>query len=123
MGDIFDMVTGKRLPHQIVIAAHIFQHKWRNNLSKYTSLTNIDDVRNGLLLYKPVEWAFNRAKICVEVNSREEMTFYLLDQDLRDVKLVAKACDLRDISGPGDRPLPEEMDDVWRTRWTAFEVS
>jgi hypothetical protein len=102
------MATGECLPHSIVVASHIFQHKWRGELSRFTSLENINDPRNGLLLYKPVEWAFDRAKICVEVKSQTEMTFRLLDQDLHGIKLVNKACELRAGKGRGNQPLPEE---------------
>jgi hypothetical protein len=107
---LFDMATGICLPQSIVIASHIFQYKWRNELSRFTSLADINDSRNGLLLYKPVEWAFDRAKLCVEVKSNDEMTFCLLDQDLRNIVLADKACELRDEAGRGNKRLPEEMD-------------
>jgi hypothetical protein len=109
-GMLFDMATGMRLPHATVIAAHIYQHKWRNQLKRFTTLTNIDDVRNGLLLYKPVEWAFDRAKMCVEVKPPNEMTFLLLDEDLRNVELADKACELRRNSGRGDLRNIEEVE-------------
>ena len=104
-GDLFDMATGEHLPHSTVVASHIFQHKWQSQLPYYTSLKNIDDARNGLLLYKPVEWAFNRGKLCIEVNSEGQMTFLLLDDSLRDVKLVGKACQLREERRHGNRPF------------------
>jgi hypothetical protein len=61
-GKLFDMATGTCLPHSIVVASHIFQYKWQNKLLQFTSLTDINDSRNGLLLYRPVEWAFCQAK-------------------------------------------------------------
>jgi hypothetical protein len=94
-GDLFDMATGEHLRHSSVVAAHIFQYRWRKFLSLLSSLKGIDDACNGLLLYKPVEWAFDRAKLCIEVNSAGRMTFRLLDQDLRDIKLACKARSLR----------------------------
>jgi hypothetical protein len=60
------------------------------------------------LLYKPVEWAFDRAKICIEVNSKEEMTFFLLGEGLRDIKLVDKACELRSEGKRGNQPSKSE---------------
>jgi HNH endonuclease len=109
-GNLFDMATGECLPHSVVVAAHIFQHNWRGKLSKYTSLTDINDVRNGLLLYKPVEWAFDRAKMCVEVDTEGYMTFRLLDTDLAHIELADMACNLRDKAKRGSRRLPEEED-------------
>ena len=108
-GKLFDMATGTCLPHSIVVASHIFQYQWRNELPLFTSLTDINDPRNGLLLYRPVEWAFCQAKICVEVKSHNEMIFRLLDQDLYDIVLADKACDLRDEAKSDNQPLEEEM--------------
>ena len=108
IGNLFDMATGTSLPHSIVVASYIFQHKWRKELSQFTSVTDINDPCNGLLLYKPVQWAFDRAKICVEVKSGDKMTFRLLDEDLRDTLLVDKACRLRDERGGGNQRLKEE---------------
>jgi hypothetical protein len=104
IGNLFDMATGTFLPHGSVIASHIFQHKWKKELPQLTSITDINDPCNGLLLYKPVEWAFDRAKICVEVKSGDKMTFRLLDEDLRDTLLVDKACHLRDERKGGKKP-------------------
>jgi hypothetical protein len=109
-GDLFDMATGEHLPHHAVVATHIFQRKWQNQLPYYTSLKDIDNIHNGLLLYKPVEWAFDRAKLCIEVNSEGQMSFLLLDNGLRGVKLVGKACELREESACGNRPIGTESD-------------
>ena len=108
IGNLFDMATGTSLPHCSVVASHIFQHKWQKELSEFTSITDIDDPCNGLLLYKPVEWAFDRAKICVEVKSGNRMTFRLLDEDLRKTLLADKACRLRDERGGGNNRTKEE---------------
>ena len=78
-------------------------------MSQFTNLTDINDVRNGLLLYKPVEWAFDRAKLCVEVDSEGRMTFRLLDPMLADISLVDKACTLRKDAGRGNEPLEREQ--------------
>lgn len=88
---LFDMAMGKTIRHGAIIASHIFQHRWRKYLSTFSELTHIDDEHNGLLLYKPVEWAFDRAKVCIEVIDGE-LRFHLLDSDLTQVTLkdVAK---------------------------------
>ncbi|KAF5387796.1 hypothetical protein D9615_000180 [Tricholomella constricta] len=109
-GKLFDMATGRRLPHSTVAASHIYQHKWRKELWRFTTLTDINDPLNGLLLYRPVEWAFDRAKICVQVKSSNQMTFRLLDQSLRDTLLADKACDLRHEAGRGNKRLVDETD-------------
>lgn len=102
--DLWDMSTGQCLRHGCVIAAHIFQYRWRLFLSILSDFKDINDARNGLLLYKPVEWAFDRAKIFIEVTKTGAMTFRLLDQSLRNVKLTDKAMELRK-EGKQERPL------------------
>lgn len=104
-GYLFDMATGMRLRHSVVVASHIFQHRWKKQLSKFTSFTDINDVRNGLLLYTPVDWAFDRAKICVEVDAESKMTFRLLDQSLGGINLADKARSLRMERGGSDDDL------------------
>lgn len=108
-GDLFDMATGEHFPSSIVMASHIFLHKWRRRISHYTSFKNIHDPRNGLLLYRPVEWAFNRGKICVEVNNGGRMIFRLLDHDLSDIRLADKACELRRDARCDGQPIREEV--------------
>jgi len=93
---LFDMVTGTELPHGIVVASHIFQYRWRLYLPSFSSITDINDARNGLFLYKPVEWAFDRAKLCIEVRGGD-MFFRLLDPGLETVKLTDKAREFKDI--------------------------
>jgi hypothetical protein len=84
------MATGTLLPHNVVIGAHIFQHHWSKYLTTIANLSNINDTQNGLLLYKPVEWAFDNAKMCVEIVDGE-MKFCLLSPELKAVKLVEQA--------------------------------
>jgi HNH endonuclease len=106
--DLFDMATGEKLRHGSVIAAHIFQFRWRGCLSVFTSLTDINDVSNALLLYKPVEDAFDRARLCIYADAGS-MRFCLLDKALQTTKLVDRAVALRKAAKL-DIPLtPVEM--------------
>ena len=107
-GDLFDMATGRYLSRNLVLPVHIFLYKWRHRISYYSTIDNVDDVRNGLLLCRPVEWAFNRAKVCIEVDDAGMMLFRLLDHDLSDVKLFDEACELRRESG--EQPTGNEED-------------
>jgi hypothetical protein len=85
--DLFDMATGETFLHERVAITHIFQSRWRKFLPLFTSSANIDDVRNGLMLYEPVAWAFNRGKLCNQVDSVGRMSFHLFD-GVRDVSLA-----------------------------------
>ena len=66
--NLFDMATGMDLPYSTMVASHIFQWRWRRSLSTFSTLSDIDDTCNGLLLYRPVEWAFDRGMLCVEIS-------------------------------------------------------
>ena len=66
---LFDMATGKYLHHTTVVAAHIYQYRWRKFFKWFSSLRNVDDPHNGLLLCRPVQWAFERAKLYINVNN------------------------------------------------------
>jgi len=102
----FDMATGRVLPSAIVTAAHIYQHRWRKiNILTTFPPDFINDPRNGLLLYKPVEHAFDRAQVymCIEVFSIEGQEdifkFRLLDENLRNKALTEHA---KGLPGAGD---------------------
>lgn len=51
----------------------------------------INDVRNGLLLFKPVEWAFDTSQLCFKLDQQfEHYVPHLLNERLSEVKLVDK---------------------------------
>jgi hypothetical protein len=56
------MLTGEWLPRKCVIASHLFKKKWANEAKRLLQIENINDVRNGLLLWKPLEHAFDRGQ-------------------------------------------------------------
>jgi len=111
-GRLFDMASGNDLEHGSVIAAHIYQKRWGPLLRQACSLilSDINFVGNGLLLFNPVEKAFDLGRICIEVDSSGWMTFYLLDKTLQGVKLVDEALRLRQKSGRGNCLIKGEQD-------------
>lgn len=90
-GTLIDMATGYSFPQHTVTASHIYPRDRRQFLSDDSRFTDIYHVRNGLLLYKPVEVAFDQKQLCVEVDEEKQYKFYLLDETLRTVKLVDAA--------------------------------
>ena len=91
----FDMATGEVLPSAIVTASHIFQARWKIKILTTFHPTVIHDPRNRLMLYKPVEHAFDRAQVCIKVFSKEGREdiykFHLLDENLRNKSLTEHA--------------------------------
>ncbi|KAF8218663.1 hypothetical protein L208DRAFT_1383234, partial [Tricholoma matsutake] len=90
----FDMATGETFPD--VAVTHIFLYRWQKFLPQFTSLNEIDD---------PVAWAFNRAKLCIQVDSAGRMFFHLFDEELRDVCLASKARSLQAVAAQDDEVL------------------
>ena len=62
------LLMNDMLPGNTVIGAHLFKHKWKDHVH-VIGIDDIDDTRNGLPLWKPVEWAFDTSRYapCMEV--------------------------------------------------------
>lgn len=58
------MLTGEVLPSANLIAAHIFKFCWARFSSTFLNIQDVDDARNGLLIRKAVEDAFDSSAIC-----------------------------------------------------------
>lgn len=55
------LLTNDILPKETVIGTHLFKHQWKEQVH-LIRLADIDDTRNGLPLWKPIEWAFNTSR-------------------------------------------------------------
>ena len=110
--NLFDMATGETFPHECMVMTHIFQSRWQKFLPLFTSSTDINGVANSLMLYKPVAWAFNRGKICIQIDSVGRMSFHLFDGNLRDINLAHKAHSLQITSRLADEVVggPTQLD-------------
>ena len=53
------------------------------------NIPHIDDVRNGLLLFKPIEWAFDNS-LLVLVPNGIDISAFLVDPELEHVTLMSK---------------------------------
>ena len=105
------------LPRHLVIGAHLFKREWSDVAKTLLDIDSVDDARNGLLLYKPLKWAFDTGRLMVVAESGEFIV-RLLDPAIREVALHAKATQLLHKSEveqatllgtlTRDYPLPEE---------------
>jgi HNH endonuclease len=57
------MFTGVDIPATSIIASHIFKFKFRNDCNDLLNFEDINHERNGLLLFLPIEHAFDRSHI------------------------------------------------------------
>ena len=81
------------LPRHLVVGAHLLKHEWSDLAKMLLGIDSVDDARNGLLLYKPLEWAFATGRLMVVLESGQ-FVVRLLDPGIREVSLHAKAVQL-----------------------------
>lgn len=85
-------VLGDGIPPSNVIAAHIIRREFEPLSDRFFGLS-VRDVRNGLLLYKPLEDAADQGRLVFLWNGVRYFC-RVLDPDLKSVSLVAKAREL-----------------------------
>ena len=88
-------LLGVELPRNVVVGAHLFKHEWADLAKQLLDIDSIDDARNGLLLYKPLEWAFDTGRLAF-VWDRVTQSFvaHVLDPAVLELSLCQKAADL-----------------------------
>ena len=78
-----------------VIGAHLLKREWRDLSKELAGVDDVGDPRNGLLLYKPLEWAFHTSRLAFTRDAATgRFVAHLLDGNLAGVKLVDKAQEL-----------------------------
>lgn len=82
-----------KLPSFLVIGSHMFKHEWASDAQVILKFNNINNPRNGLLLFQPLEKAFDRSQLCFVkcLTNNDQFTLKLLDQNLRNRSLF-EAC-------------------------------
>ncbi|GIM08234.1 hypothetical protein Vretimale_12316 [Volvox reticuliferus] len=85
------MLLDVALPLAMVTGAHLFKYCWRAKMNMILELSNINHPRNGLLLCKGLEHAFDDSRICFLCESNDEgvpkFILELLDLSLENTTL------------------------------------
>uniref|UniRef100_A0A7S2QTS6 HNH nuclease domain-containing protein n=1 Tax=Chlamydomonas chlamydogama TaxID=225041 RepID=A0A7S2QTS6_9CHLO len=92
------MISHQYLPSRGVTASHLWKHRWAR--TNFLELDNIHDWRNGLLLAKPLVWAFNTSRLSIipfNYNLRS-YEVYVMDPSIRDIPLLDKLKELQALS-------------------------
>ncbi|KAH9122470.1 hypothetical protein AeMF1_006255, partial [Aphanomyces euteiches] len=85
------MLLDTALPSELVIASHLFRRKNQFLSEKLMGISDIDDAKNGLLLFKPLEHAFDHFQISFIYNHEsDEFQLKIFDQSLRPQRLFGK---------------------------------
>ena len=77
------VLLNKFLPPSIVISAHLFPKKKGKFLKPILGLNEINDVKNGLPLFKAIEHAYDRWKLILVANGGR-IKMLILDPKLKD---------------------------------------
>ena len=89
------MLLNRLLPYAYVIGAHLLKREWGDMSKELADVDDVEDPRNGLLLYKPLEWAFDTSRLAFTWDgATSRFVAHLLDGHLANVKLVEKAKEL-----------------------------
>lgn len=109
------MLTGAWLPCATVIASHIVKHMWNEYRLHETLGMEVDDVGNGLLLFKPIEWALDNSKICfVYDEGFRTFNMRILDPLLNDKTLLSV------LEHPPSNSLRKFASDLSNDVWNAL---
>jgi hypothetical protein len=85
------MLTNDFFPASIVIASHLFRYGWKSYSKEAMDLDDIDDPKNGLLLFKPLEKAFDEYRISFLYNrSSEKYELKVVDSSWKDKTLISQ---------------------------------
>lgn len=94
------LLMNAELPASSVIGAHLFKWHWHERMH-VLGLSDINDMGNGLPLWKPIEWAYDTSRLCfVYDKSRDELVAHVLDNSILGIQLVQKG---RELMGPAWR--------------------
>jgi len=88
------------LPLNLVAVAHIFPKRFRHNY--WVPIADIDDVQNTLVLFRPIERAFDRGQLCfVWINDQKKFRIHILDPKLHTTTIskLAEQCFPRTQTG------------------------
>jgi HNH endonuclease len=82
------MVLDVSFPKSVVTAAHLFPRHNEVIANRYMGIHNIDDTRNGMLMFKPLEYAFDRFQLSFIREDDLSFKLKLFDQSICDTKLI-----------------------------------
>nr|QUJ09341.1 crinkler 16 [Plasmopara viticola] len=109
------MLLDTALPSALVVASHLFRRKNEFISEQLMGISDIDDVRNGLLLFKPLKHALDHFQISfIYDQSSNEFRMKIFDHSVRPQRLFGKLDNKQRASLLRGQALPKN----WRSRGT-----
>ncbi len=87
------MLLNVALPSSAVFASHLFRHSLHDLSLDLLMFDDINDPKNGLLLFKPIELAFDKFQLSFILDKEENYYLKLWDSTLRSKLLIDSMTD------------------------------
>lgn len=82
------MLIDQLFPSKWVVAAHLLPRSKQHIAKMFLGIHDIYSVRNGLLLFKPIEWAYDRNYISFIVNEHNQYLLKVVDPNCYNVRII-----------------------------------
>ncbi|POM70389.1 Crinkler (CRN) family protein [Phytophthora palmivora] len=83
-----NMLLDVEFPKSLAIASHLFRRSNEYLSLLMMQIPDIDDVKNGLLLFKPLKYAFDHFQISFIRDDTDVFRLKLFDPDIRNIRLI-----------------------------------
>ncbi|TDH70097.1 hypothetical protein CCR75_009542 [Bremia lactucae] len=87
------MLLDVAFPKSLVIASHLFRRSNEYVADKLLKISNINDTRNGIVLFKPLKYAFDHFHISFVRDNTGAFRLKLFDPTIRNTRLIDMVID------------------------------
>ena len=81
------MVTNWWFPAELVTAVHLFRHRRKDLAKDHFDIDDIDSPRNGLLLFKPIEVAYDNYQLTI-IKQGADYILKIIDPGIKKTPLI-----------------------------------
>ncbi|TDH64761.1 hypothetical protein CCR75_008782 [Bremia lactucae] len=82
------MLLDVAFPKSLVIASHLFRRSNEDLADRFLKISDIDDVKNGMLLFKPLKYAYDHFHISFVRDNTGAFRLKLFDPNIRNTRLI-----------------------------------
>ncbi|TDH64744.1 hypothetical protein CCR75_008777 [Bremia lactucae] len=87
------MLLNVAFPNSLVTASHLFRRSNEYVADKFVKISDIDDVKNGMLLFKPLKYAYDHFHISFVRDNTGAFRLKLFDPNIRNTRLIDMVTD------------------------------
>lgn len=81
------MALNQWFPSKLIVGSHLFRRKLDKMGEEYFNVSNVDDPKNGLLLFKPIKVAFDKFQISI-IKVEDDFVLKIIDPNIKNLALV-----------------------------------